>query len=152
MDYLKRGEVKISTEGYLREVLDDLPKEITGRVKIPSATHLFEVWSGGEQVFLDELHVRAFHHSIAKLFLISTRCSKDIQMAVELLKTQMKAPTEDDWKKPRRLLQYMKCTMRLPMVLSAENLNFIKGWVDASYAAHGDMRGHTGVTMSLGRG
>ena len=40
MDYSKRGEVKISMEGYLREVLDDFPEEITGRAEMPAATHL----------------------------------------------------------------------------------------------------------------
>ena len=41
VDYFNRGEVKISMEGYLREALDDFPEEITGRVKMPAATHLF---------------------------------------------------------------------------------------------------------------
>jgi hypothetical protein len=36
--------------------------------------------------------------------------------------------------------------------LKADRLNIIKWWVDASYATHGDNRGHTGATMSLGRG
>ena len=36
--------------------------------------------------------------------------------------------------------------------MSAHNLNVIKWWVDASYADHDEMRGHTGATMSLGRG
>ena len=59
MDYLNRGEVKISMEGYLREVLHNLPEEINGRSEVPAATHLFEVWSGEEQVFL----LRAHAHS-----------------------------------------------------------------------------------------
>ena len=33
--------------------------------------------------------------------------------------------------------------------MSADNLNIIKWWVDASYAAHDDMCGHTEETMSL---
>ena len=40
MYYSKRGEVKISMEGYLREVLDDTPEKINGRAETPAATHL----------------------------------------------------------------------------------------------------------------
>ena len=30
-------------------------------------------------------------------------------------------------------------------------MNVLKWWVDASYAAHDDMRGHTGGTMAMGK-
>ena len=46
----------------------------------------------------------------------------------------------------------MKCTIRLPLILSADNLNIVKLWVDSFYAAHDDMRRHTGETISLGHG
>ena len=41
-------------EGYLREVLEDFPEEITGRVETPAVTHLFEVQSSKKQVLLYE--------------------------------------------------------------------------------------------------
>jgi hypothetical protein len=40
----------------------------------------------------------------------------------------------------------------MPLILRVESLNIIKWWVDASFATHGDCKGHTGATMSLGRG
>ena len=101
MDYSKRGEVKISMEDYLRKVLDNFREEMTGRVETPAATHLFEVRRGEEQVFLDESFARSFHHSIAQLLFISTRCRKDIQTAVAFLTTRTKATDEDDWRKLR---------------------------------------------------
>ena len=58
MDYSKRGEVKISMEGYLRRVLDNLPEVITGRSKTPAATHLFEVKSKEGKLFMDETRAR----------------------------------------------------------------------------------------------
>ena len=65
---------------------------------------------------------------------------------------RVKAPDDDDWKKLLQLMQYIKCTIRLPLILSADNLNIIKLWVDASYIEHDDMRRHTGTTIYLGRG
>ena len=151
MDYSKIGEVKIPMEGYLREVLYNLPEEINGRDETPVATHLFKVRSREGQVFLDEPRAHEFHHYVAKLLFTSTICRKDIQTAVAFLTMRVKAPDDDDWKKLLQLMQYIKCTIRLPLILSADKLNIIKWWVDASYAAHDDMCGNTGAIMSLGR-
>ena len=113
--------------------------------------HIFEVRSREGQVFLDEPRACAFHHSVAQLLFTSTRCKKDIQTVVALLTTQVKAPGEYYWKKLWRLLQYVKYTIRLTLILSADNLNVIKWWLDASYTAHDDMRGRIGANMYLGR-
>ena len=37
-------------------------------------------------------------------------------------------------------------------MLSADNLNFIKRWLEESDADHDDMRMHTRATISMGRG
>ena len=53
--------------------------------------------------------------------------------------------------KLRRLLGYLKRTIKSPLILRAYGVNVLKWWVDASYTAHDDMRGHTGGTMSMGK-
>ena len=63
----------------------------------------------------------------------------------------MRNPDEEDWKKLRRLLGYLKWTIELPQILRADGVNVLKWWVDASYAAHDDMRGHNGGTMPMGK-
>jgi len=40
----------------------------------------------------------------------------------------------------------------MPRIIGGNNLDTLKTWVDASYATHQDMRGHTGGIMSLGHG
>jgi hypothetical protein len=47
---------------------------------------------------------------------------------------------------------YVKSTINMPLTLRAHSLKIIKWWVDASFATHGDPRGHTGATMLLGKG
>jgi hypothetical protein len=49
-------------------------------------------------------------------------------------------------------MKYLQKTKDLVLRLSADNLNVVKWWVDASYAGHKDMRSHTGGTMSMGTG
>eukprot|EP00957_Ditylum_brightwellii_P139570 10636983-Ditylum_brightwellii.AAC.1 len=38
------------------------------------------------------------------------------------------------------------------MTLSTDSLNVAKWWIDSSFATHPNMRGHTGITMALGKG
>jgi hypothetical protein len=71
---------------------------------------------------------------------------------VSFLTTRVKQPDEDDWNKLKRLLKYTRRTIYMHLILRADSLSIIKWWVDASYATHGDCRGHTGAMMSLKRG
>jgi hypothetical protein len=52
--------------------------------------------------------------------------------------------------KLKRLLKYIRGTINMPLILKADSLNIVKWWFDASYATHGDCKGHTGATMSMG--
>jgi hypothetical protein len=61
-------------------------------------------------------------------------------------------PTKHDYTKLTRVIKYLCMTSKLLLGLSADNLNIIKWWVDASYAVHPDLRSHTGDTMSMGTG
>jgi hypothetical protein len=40
----------------------------------------------------------------------------------------------------------------MPLILSANGCGSLKWWVDASFAVHPNMRGHSGGGLSLGRG
>ena len=48
-----------------------------------------------------------------------------------------------------RLLGYFKRTIKLPLILQFDSMNVLKWWVDTSYAAHDDMRGHTRGKISM---
>ena len=71
-------------------------------------------------------------------------------MAIAFLTARVRNPDKENWKKLRIIIGYLKRTIKLPLILQAKEVNVIKWWVDASYAAHDDMRGHTGGTMSMG--
>jgi hypothetical protein len=40
----------------------------------------------------------------------------------------------------------------MPLILSANGSGILKWWVDASFAVHPNMRGHSGGGLSLGQG
>jgi hypothetical protein len=137
---------------YLKGVIQDFPEEITGRATSPAADHLFTIRSKKDSKPLEEKRAIAFHHSVAQLLFATTRSHKDIQTSVAFLTTRVRGPDEDDWQKLKRVLRYIKGTIYLPLILREDRLDIIKWWVDASNATNDDCRGHTGATMSLGKG
>jgi len=42
--------------------------------------------------------------------------------------------------------------MDMPRKIGVDNLDVLHTWVDASYAIHEDMKGHTGGVTSMGTG
>ena len=58
---------------------------------------------------------------------------------ISLLNTRVQNPDNEDWKKLRRLLRYLKQTIKLLLILQDDGVNVLKLWVDASYAANDDM-------------
>ena len=94
----------------------------------------------------------AFHPTMAQLLFLSARARRDIQPATAFLTTRVRSPDEDDWGKVKRVLGYLKGTLHMPLILSADSLTLSRWWVDAAYAVHDDCRGHTGAGMSFGQG
>ena len=73
-------------------------------------------------------------------------------MAVSFRQTRVNKPDEDDLKKLTRVVKYLRGTRDMILTLGLQNDGVMTWWVDASYAVHNDMKGHTGGTMSLGHG
>jgi hypothetical protein len=101
---------------------------------------------------LDPDLAKSFHKIVAKLLFLGKCGRPDVQLPIAFLCTRTTKSDTDDWRKLKRLLQYLHGTKDLTLTLSAEHLNVIKWWVDASYAVHDNMRSHTGAVMSLGCG
>jgi hypothetical protein len=152
LDYSVQGEVKVTMIDYLKRAITEFPEEITGTASSPAVERLFTVRPNGESVLLEEKRAIAFQHCVAQLLFASARAQKDIQPAVAFLTTRVREPDEDDWLKLKRLLRYIRGGIHMQFILREESLDAIKWWVDALFATHNNCRGHTGATMSLGKG
>ncbi len=64
----------------------------------------------------------------------------------------MRLPDKDNWSKVKRVLSYLKGTLHMPLILSADLLTLSWWWVNAAYAVHDNCWGHTGAGMSFGQG
>ena len=93
-----------------------------------------------------------FHTFVAKALFACKRSCCDLQVAVAMLCTRVKSPTEEDWKKLLRMLQYIKCSLNDVLNLRADDLSIVRWYVDVSFAVHPDFKSHTGVAMTYGAG
>ena len=50
------------------------------------------------------------------------------------------------------MIRYLRGTKDLILTLQANNDGIVQWWIDASYAVHEDMKGHTRATLLLGKG
>ena len=148
--YNDDGTVTIDMIEYLKEAVNEFPEDVTKEVPSPAALYLFEVNDDTPKLPKEKKEI--FHRITAKLLFVSRRGRPDIQLTIAFLCTRTTKSDEDDWKKLKRLMQYLNATISLTLTLSADQLAIIKWWVDASYAVHNNMRSHTGATMSIGRG
>ena len=71
---------------------------------------------------------------------------------IVFLSTRVQKPTENNWKNPIKLVNYLKVTKDKVTSMSADNTQTIKWYVDSSFAVYKDMRNHTGAIMTLGQG
>jgi hypothetical protein len=150
LDYSEAGFVKIDMCANLQKILEEMPEDMDGTANSPAADHLFQIVDGIED--LDEPTKEFFHSTVAKLLFLCKRGRPDIQTAIAFLCTRVKQPTRHDYNKLSRAIKYLRKTKDLVLRLSADNLNIIKWWIDASYGVHHYMRSHTGGVMSTGTG
>jgi hypothetical protein len=152
LDFCVPGEVKVTMLPYVKEIVDDFTK-ITGDTKTavtPAADHLFKIDQDAE--LLSEEMGKVFHNFTAKCLFLTKRARPDILTPVAFCTTRVRKPDQDDWKKLQRMIRYLRGSLELPLILSADGTSIIKWWVNGSHGVHYDMRGHTGGMASLGKG
>ncbi len=101
---------------------------------------------------LDQARAKAFHNITAKGVYVTKRAKPDISLSIAFLTTRVKGPDIDVWCKLCHLVEYLCSTRELPLILAANGMGVLSWYVDASFAVHPDMRGHTGGTMTMGTG
>ena len=145
------GTVSYEMTDQLQEAIDAFGEKIDGHVTSPANRYLFDTRED-TSILLNEDKRATFHKVSAKLLFITKRARPDIETVVAYLCTRVKAANEDDWKKLRRVLQWIKQTIHEKRIMGVDSLLDLYTWIDAAYAVHPNMRSHTGGCMSFGRG
>ena len=151
LDFCVKGEVWIDMEHYIDMMLQDAPKDMEGVSNTPAATHLFKTNSEDPKLLGDK-QKKIFVHLVMQGLYRSHRGRLDIRTAIAFLCGRLHNPDEDDYKKLTQMIRYLCGTKNLILTLQANDDGIVRWWIDASYAVHDDMKGHTWATLSLGKG
>jgi hypothetical protein len=151
LDFSIKGELTINMIPYVRMVLDSIPQDMVGRAATPAASYLYHINEENPE-YLDSARAETFHSHVMQLLYLGQRGRPDILEAVSFLTTRVQRPDTDDHKKLGRVMKYLQSTETLVLRLSSKGDGILHWWVDASYAVHPNMKGHTGATMSMGYG
>ena len=122
LDYSTPGQVSITMVKYIEEILQLYSEHDNNdsTAKTPAAEHLFKVNEEASSLTQDQATI--FHNFVAKCLFLTKRARPDIATAVAFLTTRVKGPDQDDWKKLTRLIRYLRGSVHLSMVLSADSV------------------------------
>jgi hypothetical protein len=144
------GSLQVDTKTYIQEAIKAFVEDVSAKVSSPATKKLFE--TNPDSPALDTERAEIFHSVVAKLLWVEKRSRPGIKTTISFLCTRVSKSDEDDWLKLKRLLQFLNQTINDVPIIAADDLCKLFTWVDASYAIHHDMRGHTGGAMSFGTG
>ena len=153
LDYTTPGQVKISMFDYIDEILtafDKAEPKGSGTKTSAAPKNLFVINEDCEKLHPNK--AVEFHNLVAKTLYATKRARPDTCTSIAFLTTRVREPDKDDWTKLVHLMKYIRGTRTLPLILSADGSGILKWWVDASFAVHPNMRGHSGGGFSMGRG
>ena len=109
--------------------------------RTPAANHPFKVRD--DQKKLLESLAQLFHTFTAPALFSTKRSGPDIHTAVAFITTRVLCPDDDDWINLVRLIRYLRATLTLPLILSADSTNIVKWWVHGSFGVHPGTRSQT---------
>jgi hypothetical protein len=149
-DFSEDGVVAVDMIDYVKSVIAEMPAEMIGTAATPAADHLFTV--NEEPILLDKTRSDTYHKLVMQLQYMSQRARPDLRTAVSFMCKRVNKPDEDDWKKLTRTMRYLQSTVSLKLRLSADGSGNVAWYIDASHGVHFDMKGHSGGTMTMGKG
>ena len=150
IDFRVKLEARFSQYDFLKKLLNSLPVSLsTGLKNTAAPEYLFKTTD--VLCLLDLIRKEIFHTVTAKTLWLSQRSRPDVQLAVGFCCTRIKDPTEHDWKKLNHLMQYLRATRFLPLIIMSDGLKTII-YIDGAHAVHADCKGHSGLFLTQGKG
>jgi hypothetical protein len=153
LDYTVPGQVSIDQFAQIDDIITTFEKADPsgGGTKSSAApSNLFKVDDNCEK--LKPAKAVQFHNIVAKTLYTTKRARPDTCTSISFLTTRVREPDKDDWVKMSHLMKYLRGTRRLPLILCADGSGILKWYVDAAFAVHPNLRGHSGGGLTMGRG
>jgi len=119
LDYSTPGVLKIDMTEYVKAMVKEFPYEIKGKGKFPWNDSLFKVDEDSKKLELGRSKV--FHTFVMKGMFLAKRGRQDILPGIAFLATRTKEPTEEDWNKLLKILNYLQKTQDEVTQLEADD-------------------------------
>jgi hypothetical protein len=104
------------------------------RIAMAAPEDLFKVDDDASK--LSPAEAKSFHSIIAMMLYVTKQARPDTLLAVAFLTTRVQELDVDDCHKLGNLIQYLKSTQDLPLILGALNTGVLHWHVDALFATH----------------
>jgi hypothetical protein len=150
IEFVGDKKVAVGAPQHIDEAIEDFGEDLDEDAVNPAKSNLFTV--NPDSVPLPENKADICHSVVAKLLWVSQRSRPDMELDVSFLCTRAQHPTVEDSGELRRGLKFLKRTRADRRIMGADDILKFDTCIDASYAAHANMRGHTGGAMSFGWG
>jgi hypothetical protein len=162
IDYSTKGVTRILMGNYVKDIVVAWDKTSDGikldgfKIKYrkssgqPTAAPLNLFTVVEEPVKLPEKQKAAFYNVVAKALYVAKQARPNIAVSIAFLTTRVHSPDVQDWFKLRHLVEYLLSTINLPLVLGATSGGVLHWYMDAAFAVHPNMRGHSGGALTLG--
>ena len=139
-------QVSLSMDGYVKDIM--CKYKVTKTCITPATDNLFK--SDPTSPTLSKNMQEEFHSLVMTLYYLKKRVRGDILTAVSFCATRVLSPTQEDWKKLKRILSYLLYTQEQKLVLRIRSHLRLRAFVDASFGLYEDGKSVTGVVIMLG--
>ena len=142
-DY-KRRLIRYDNSLYIQELAET--HDVTTESNMPFKSNFMN--HSDQDKTMDD--VRKYKSLVMALFYVAKRTRPDVLFPVSYLATRCAEPTQEDFEKAKGVLSYLLSTKGLQLTHSCdskESKRILIAFVDASYALHQDMKGHTGALI-----
>jgi hypothetical protein len=150
LDYTEDGKLRVDMRDYVKGMIEEFPAKLTGQTATPWTERLMKIDKTSKK--LDAERAGTFHTFVMKAMFLCKRGRPDISMAICFLATRVKEPTESDWNKLLKVMNFLKKTENDVLTLEADDTQTLKWYLDAAFAVHPDMKSQTGSAFTLGKG
>jgi hypothetical protein len=151
LDFTEDGALKIDMRYYIEGMLEEFRYVIGRKKTTPWTEKLLKVQKDVKK--LEEERRSIFHTYVMKAMFLCKRARPDIDQAITFLSSRVKDANEGDWNKELLwVLSFLKGTINDVLKLEADDTNTLTWYIDAAFAVHVDMKTHTGVVFTMGKG
>jgi hypothetical protein len=77
----------------------------------------------------DQARAKAFHNITANGIYVTKRARPNISLSIDFLTTRVNGPDIDDWCKLCYLVEYLRSTRELPLILAANGTGVLSWYV-----------------------